>query len=832
MFNRFDVSERPEVADAAAKPGQTLAREGDAFMDYAKDLGTIVEAHGSRAAETAHTNLKRNQEAWARIAAAFASPAASARLPQLWAEYLTDAAQRAVLFTEAMRQRGNYFNEHEEGSDKTVLCWEHDLVIDGTQLGRPVNYSLVRIRAPVGVAVREDGRPYIIIDPRAGHGSGIGGFKHESEVGVAIHQGHPVYFVTFTRLPQPTQTIADVTAAEADFVREVRRRHPDSPRPIVIGNCQGGWAAMLLAATNPDITGPVVANGAPLSYWAGQKGKNPMRYMGGLVGGAMSIKLMCDLGNGRFDGSNLVSNFERLSPSNTWWSKYYDLWREVDTEVGRFVGFERWWSSFYYMTEQEIRWIVENLFIGNRLARGCANLDERTHVDLRNINSPIIIFASHGDNITPPQQALGWIADHYKDVEEIKARGQRILYTLHDNVGHLGIFVSSTIAKKEHQEIVSTLKAIEALAPGLYEMAIEGQTGEGVGKRFHVAFRERTIPEVIAECGGDDSDLPFAAVARYSEDLTEWYELHLSPAVRAMSNQQSAELLAATNPMRMQRAALSDRNPLLQPVASLAEQVRARRQAAPADNPFRQLEQFGADLVTQAWDQVRDMQNAMIEWNFHLLWSLPPVAALGERQSRLISGAPQEDLRSLVQVQDALDRIDQGGFAAAVIRMLILLAHSRKEVRRSRLERSNQMLLSTEPFASMKPKARTRLIHRESLIVGFEPEAAIAALPTLIQGDAERRQALDLCWTIAGPREEMSPETLEMLARLAAVLGQGQAPVPLEQQTAAARRVPRQLRAPFDQVEQAELSEPAEEPVEQIEQPEQPPKLSRVRKVA
>jgi hypothetical protein len=243
-------------------------------------------------------------------------------------------AQRAVLFTEAMRQRGNYFNEHEEGSDKTVLSWEHDLVIDGTQLGRPVNYSLVRIRAPAGVAMREDGRPYIIIDPHAGHGSGIGGFKHESEVGVAIHQGHPVYFVTFTRLPQPTQTIADVTAAEADFVREVRRRHPDSPRPIVIGN---------------------------------------------------------------------------------------------------------------------------------RLARGCANLDERTHVDLRNINSPIIIFASHGDNITPPQQALGWIADHYKDVEEIKARGQRILYTLHDNIGHLGIFVSSTIAKKEHQEIVSTLKAIEAL---------------------------------------------------------------------------------------------------------------------------------------------------------------------------------------------------------------------------------------------------------------------------------------------------------------------------------------------------------------------------------
>ena len=771
MFNPNDPSQPTTAADTGAGPGQSINGQAEAYDGYARDLAAIAQTHGERAAQTAKGNDERNQEAWTRVAQALLTP----QLAQQWGAYLTDAAQRAVLFTDAMRQRGNYFNEHEEGSDKTVLSWDHDLVIDGTKLARPVNYSLVRIRAPAGVLVRENGRPYIIIDPRAGHGSGIGGFKHESEVGVAIHQGHPVYFVTFTRLPQPGQTIADVTAAEADFVREVRRRHPDAPRPIVIGNCQGGWAAMLLAATNPDITGPIVANGAPLSYWAGQKGKNPMRYMGGLVGGAMSIKLMSDLGNGLFDGSNLVSNFERLSPGNTWWSKYYDLWRDVDTEVERFVGFERWWSSFYYMTEQEIRWIVENLFVGNRLARGCANLDARTHVDLRNINSPIIVFASHGDNITPPQQALGWIPDHYKDVDEIKARGQRILYTLHENVGHLGIFVSSTIAKKEHQEIVSTLKAIEALSPGLYEMVIADATGEGLDRRYHVIFQERTIPELIAECGGDDSDRPFAAVARYSELVTHLYDLTLSPVVRAMSTQASADLLAQTNPMRVQRTSLSDRNPLMQQVAALAEQVRAQRRAAPADNPFRQLEQFGANLVTQGWDQVRDLQNAMIEMSFHLLWSLPPVAALGEPMSQLISEAPQEDLRTLVQVQDALDRVEQGGFAEGVIRMLILMAHSRREVRRSRLERSNQMLMTTEPFASMKPKTRTRLIHRESLIVGFEPEAAIAALPKLLPGEEDRRRALALCWDIAGPREEMSPETLVLMERLAAVLGRSAA---------------------------------------------------------
>jgi hypothetical protein len=200
--------------------------------------------------------------------------------------------------------------------------------------------------------------------------------------------------------------------------------------------------------------------------------------------------------------------------------------------------------------------------------------------------------------------------------------------------------------------------------------------------------------------------------------------------------------------------------------------VRAQRREALPENPFRQLEAFNANLVTQWLDGLRDMQSAMMELSFHLLWAVPGVATLGTSRSQLISVAPQEDLRSLVQVQDALDRIEQGGFPAGVIRMLIFLAHSRKGVRRSRLERSNKMLMSTEPFASMKPKHRTRLIHRENLIVSFEPEAAMAALPKLLKGKKDRRRALELCWDIAGPREEMSPESQAMMARLAAALDQ------------------------------------------------------------
>jgi hypothetical protein len=42
-------------------------------------------------------------------------------------------------------------------------------------------------------------------------------------------------------------------------------------------------------------------------------------------------------------------------------------------------------------------------------------------VDLRNIRTPIVVFCSMGDNVTPPQQALDWILDVYDDVDEIRA---------------------------------------------------------------------------------------------------------------------------------------------------------------------------------------------------------------------------------------------------------------------------------------------------------------------------------------------------------------------------------------------------------------------------
>ncbi len=87
-------------------------------------------------------------------------------------EYMTDAAQRSLLFWDALRQRGNQYREHLAETAPHVLDFAVELVIDGRTLNRPVNYALARVVAPPGIEIDPKLRPFVIVDPRAGHGPG------------------------------------------------------------------------------------------------------------------------------------------------------------------------------------------------------------------------------------------------------------------------------------------------------------------------------------------------------------------------------------------------------------------------------------------------------------------------------------------------------------------------------------------------------------------------------------------------------------------------------------------------------------------------------------
>src|SRR5215475_4988977 len=350
-----------------------------------------------------------------------------------WLEYMRDAGQRTILFWDVMRQRGNQFKAHQEEKVPHVLEYAAELVLDGRNFERSVNYLLVRIIPPPGVKIDMRRRPFVVVDPRAGHGPGIGGFKADSEIGVALQAGHPSYFIGFLPDPVPGQTIEDIARAEAVFLEKVIERHPSADgKPCVIGNCQAGWAIMMVAALRPELFGPIIIAGSPLSYWQGVHGKYPMRYSAGLLGGSWLTALTSDLGNGKFDGAWLVQNFENLNPSNTLWTKQYNLYSKIDTEAPRYLGFERWWGGHVNLNAEEIQFIVDKLFVGNDLAAGRIQTNDGTTLDLRNIRSPIVVFCSEGDNITPPAQALFFFLDLYETGTTLRSYGPSLPSTAHD----------------------------------------------------------------------------------------------------------------------------------------------------------------------------------------------------------------------------------------------------------------------------------------------------------------------------------------------------------------------------------------------------------------
>src|SRR4051812_10027944 len=280
-------------------------------------------------------------------------------------EYWTDALQRWVLKLDVLRQRGNTYLERRDQIAPHVLSFNAELVLDGRTLPRPVNYVLAYIPPAEGTTLDPNKRPFIVFDPRAGHGPGIGGMKQDSEIGVALGAGHPCYFVGFMTDPVPGQTIEDVCRAEAHFLEQVIALHPQAEsKPCLIGNCQAGWQILMMSAIRPELPGPIMLAGTPLCYWAGVRGKNPMRYSGGMLGGTWLTTLTSDLGNGIFDGAHLVANFENMNLANTYWGKAYNAYSKVDTEAQRFLDFETWWGSPVTLTGREMQFIVDELFVG------------------------------------------------------------------------------------------------------------------------------------------------------------------------------------------------------------------------------------------------------------------------------------------------------------------------------------------------------------------------------------------------------------------------------------------------------------------------------------
>jgi hypothetical protein len=539
---------------------------------------------------------------------------------------------------------------------------------------------------------------------------------------------------------------------------------------------------MMMAAIRPELTGPIVLAGTPLSYWAGVRGANPLRYLGGLLGGTWLDALVGDLGRGVFDGAWLVQNFEALNPANTWWDKPYNLYSKVDTEGPRFVDFETWWGSPVLLNAGEMQWIADNLFVGNKLSTGALRTSDGVRIDLRNVTAPIVVLCSWGDDITPPQQALGWITDLYEEDREIAENGQTIVYALHQSIGHLGIFVSGKVASKEHREFVTCMDLIDLAPPGLYEAVItevdaETDNPDLIEGRYLFNLEPRTladIREIVARRADDDGR--FAVAERVSEINNGLYDAFAAPFVRAMASEQLAQTMREMHPNRLRFSMFSSRNPAMQAVEPIARAVRDERRPVGPDNPFLAFEGLMSACISrslEAWGSARD---AMSEAAFLTTYGSPLLrSALGLGAVEEIGGRRVErDLAREAHASRLRSQLEQrfevGGAVEAALRGLCYVQQSERDFGEREFAVLKQLHAAQPPkertsFAEFKDQLKT-----QSLLMRLDTERAVAAIPKLLEHDrGKSKGSLQALHKVIAAGDGLSEESRRRLERIDAL---------------------------------------------------------------
>lgn len=680
-------------------------------------------------------------------------------------EYTWDAWQRAFLFTDTLRQQGTDFIEENDKGLPPVIDFDYQVIFDGRDLDKPVNYSLARITPEEDFEIPPDARPVIIIDPRAGHGPGVGGLKKESEVGIAMKNKHPVYFMMFSQFPVPGQTLADVVDAQIKFIEVVGRFHPEAPKPAVIGNCQAGWATALLAADRPDITGPLFLNGSPLSYWAGKDVRNPIRYKGGMLGGIWASSLYSDLGNGYFDGANLVKNFEDLNPANTLWKKKYNLYANIDTERERFLQFEKWWNGFFFLSAEEILFITQDLFVGNKLEVGEVSLQEGKKINLRNLKDPIFVFASDGDNITAPQQALNWVMRVWGTVDEIKHAGQVIIYLLHKDIGHLGIFVSTKVVNREHKEMLGNVDLVHYLGPGLYEMIIDESNPSDTGEPA-IRFEARDFDHIM-DLNEPRGELEFKYVSRISDINNTIYKNVISPWVRLFSNDFSADMFWRSHPLRCERYLISDLNPSLIPVKMISPLIRENRVKISGDNIYRKVESSVSDSIASLLDYYRDMRDLYQYQLFYLIYDNPLMEFMFGGDERSNDADAQIERRCFRKYSV---HSNKGGMAEGLVRSLVAMSFKKKISHKKQLEFIRDLVKSSRYLVNLGKDEIQRLINQQAKILKSNFDLAIHTIPELIRTSEDRLVAIQILRASVGDMENIGSEEKELLDTLVELL--------------------------------------------------------------
>jgi hypothetical protein len=395
------------------------------------------------------------------------------------------------------------------------------------------------------------------------------------------------------------------------------------------------------------------------------------------------------------------------------------------------------------------------------------------------------VLCSRGDDISPPQQALDWILDLYDHENEVIANGQTIVYTVHERIGHLGIFVSGKVASKEDKKLFEFMNMIDSLPPGLYEAVItevgdEVDNRQPINSRYRFSLQPRTLGDIRALGGNDAQDeLRFATVRAVSEVNLGLYRTFVSPIVKNLVTEQSAGLLRELHPSRLRFEIFSDKNPWMAPVRSWADSIRVHRQSVSGENPFLRIEQTASDWIVKWLDAFTDARDATVEGIFMATYGSPLLQALaglrgdGAQTRRHIERELAREA-AIERTRAELERrIEQASPIEAALRALIYVRHPQQsfdERSFKMLKEINSELPETERISLARFK---KMMKEQSLILVQEQQRAVAAIPMLLPaGRGERSSLLEIIRQVANSDGALPQESKRRLAHVETLFGE------------------------------------------------------------
>jgi hypothetical protein len=319
------------------------------------------------------------------------------------------------------------------------------------------------------------------------------------------------------------------------------------------------------------------------------------------------------------------------------------------------------------------------------------------------------------------------------------------------------------------------------LPPGIYEAVMTPKAADVVhpdlvSGDWITRFELRNLNDIRTIVQPEpENERHFATVQRVSEINLGLYRTFLQPFMQAFANEQMAAWLHKLNPSELPYELFSDRNPIMQQIAQLAEQVRGQRQIVSPDNPLLRAQAMISDGIIAALNNWRDLRDQSMEQIFLGIYSGPLLQAMvglraSDESPRRRPGMEPERLKFIkARIAELKTHIAEGGLHEAAIRSLIYVDMAETGVDERNFEAVRRIRTK---YGHLTLEEFKRLMRKQFFTLLLDRDAALASIPAMLPADVEvRAKTLDAIREIASATGEPTGERAKRLAQLENLFG-------------------------------------------------------------